>query len=299
MRHFNGRLFSLFLAALAPAPLAAETMAEMFPGYADWLDPSLQGPFGKLEIHHGTVPIPGDVYSLDLGEQYYALTGADAAWVYQTIWENLPEPGLDALIFKTGTSPLDGSWAVTVITASFGHISDDEAATMDYQAIVDDQIAAEPEVNRQRRESGLPELTTIGLAGTPGYDTAAHALRYSVLLRSSGYDGEILNANAWVLSRHGFVQLTVLGDAAHAYAVDVAMPDLIKLVQLKDGSRYGDFIPGVDTVAEGGLSALIGGGAAQVGLIAVAIALLKKFGVLLLVPFYWVFRHLSGRDARS
>jgi uncharacterized membrane-anchored protein len=270
-------------------------MAEMFPGYVDWLDPGLHEPFGRMEIHRGVLSIPGDAYSLELGEDFYALTGADAAFVNQALWQNLPIPEIEALLFQTGTTPIDESWAVMVTSNAFGHISDAEAATMDYQAIVNDRMAMEPDFNRQRRDAGLPELTTIGLAGTPGYDAATHALTFSVLIRSSGYDGEILNADAWVLSRHGFVQMTVLGDAGHADAVDKAMPRLVSLVRLNEGNRYEDFVAGVDTIAEGGLSALLGGGATQAGLIVVAIALLKKFGVLLLVPLIWVVNRLRGK----
>jgi uncharacterized membrane-anchored protein len=299
MRHLYNFVAAFILAGFAAAPLAADTMADMFPGYVAWLDPSLHEPFGKMEIHREALSVPGGVYSLELGDDFYALTGADAAWVYHTLWQNLPISGIEALLFQTGTTPIDGSWAVMVTSNTSGHISDAEAATMDYQAIVDDWIAAEPDQNRQRREAGLPELTTIGLAGTPGYDAAAHALKFSVLLRSSAYDGKILNADAWVLSRHGFVQMTVLGDAAYADAVDKAIPRLVNLVRLNDGNRYEDFAPGVDTIAEGGLSALLGGGATQAGLIVVAIALLKKFGVLLLVPLFWVVNRLRGKTPEA
>jgi uncharacterized membrane-anchored protein len=295
MRHLHKVIAAFAFAGFAAVPLAAETMADMFPGYVAWLDPSFHEPFGKMEVHRGSLSVPGGAYTLELGKDFYALTGPDAAWVNQTLWQNLPIPEIEALLFQTGTTPIDDSWAVMVTSNAFGHISDAEAAKMDYQAIVNDRIAVEPDFNRQRREAGLPELTTIGLAGTPGYDAASHALTFSVLLRSSGYDGEILNADAWVLSRHGFVQMTVLGDASHADAVDKAMPRLVSLVRLNEGNRYEDFVPGADTIAEGGLSALLGGGATQAGLIVVALALLKKFGVLLLVPLIWVVNRLRGK----
>jgi uncharacterized membrane-anchored protein len=73
------------------------------------------------------------------------------------------------------------------------------------------------------------------------------------------------------------------------------MPRLVSLVRLNEGNRYEDFVPGADTIAEGGLSALLGGGATQAGLIVVALALLKKFGVLLLVPLIWVVNRLRGK----
>ncbi|OYX25955.1 MAG: hypothetical protein B7Z10_04615, partial [Rhodobacterales bacterium 32-66-7] len=78
-------------------------------------------------------------------------------------------------------------------------------------------------------------------------------------------------------------------------AVDAAMPALIDMVALQDGNRYEDFVPGVDTVAAGGLSGLLGGGAAQAGLLVLLLAFLKKGGfVLLALPFIWL-KNLFGR----
>ena len=284
---------SLSLACVTSA--SAETMGEMFPAYVDWLEPELHEAFGKLEIRRGSQPLADGKFELRLGEDYYALTGADARWVLESLWQNLPSPDLQAIVFHTGTQPLDSSWAVTVYQDESGHIEDEEAQSMDYQAIIDSRQAAEPELNRQRREAGLPELTTVGLTGTPGYDRTTRTLTFSVLLRQQDYAGEILNANAWVLSRHGFVNLNVLGTAEQAPEVSAVMPELVSLVALAEGNRYEDYLIGVDAVAEGGLSALLGGGAAQAGLIVVALALLKKFGFLLILPAIWLGRMMFGR----
>jgi uncharacterized membrane-anchored protein len=296
MRTISALLFSLGLAALIPAPLAAETMAEMFPAYVDWLEPGYQEPFGKLQIQRGKVEVPGGVYELNLGEDYYALTGADAAWVMGPLWQNLPDPAIGALIFQQGTTPIDDSWAVAVGYYPDGHISDEEADQMDYGAIIQTRKDNDPEANRQRREAGLPELTTVGLAGTPGYDKATRALHFSVLLNYPADGTQVLNANIWVLARHGFVLMNVLGRPDHAPDVDAAMPELISLVALKDGNRYEDFIPGVDMVAAGGLSALLGGGATQAGLLVLLLAFLKKGGfVLLALPFIWLKKLFTGK----
>ena len=287
------------LLSLSALPAIGETMKDVFPSYADWLDPALAERFAALEIHRGTQVMAGGEYELRLGEGYYALTGSDARWVMETLWQNLPDPELQGLIFQSGTSPLDDSWASTVYYFENGHISDDEAATMDYDAIIQSLKESDAEQNRQRREAGLPEITTVGLAGTPGYDRMQRALKFSVLLMQTGYDGQILNANAWILSRHGFVNLNVLGAAEQAEEVDARMPDLIGLVAMGAGNTYAEYIPGVDTVAEGGLSGLLGGGAGQVGLVVVALALLKKFGVLIALPVAWLVNRLRGKRGQS
>jgi uncharacterized membrane-anchored protein len=170
---------------------------------------------------------------------------------------------------------------------------------MDYGAIIEARQAEEPELNRQRKASGLPELYTVGLTGTPGYDRATRSLKFSSLMRMGGSPQDTLNASAWVLSRHGFVYLNVLGFPSQAAEIDAKLPELIKIVSLAEGNRYADYVPGVDAVTEGGLSALLGGGAAQAGLLIVVLSLLKKFGFLLVVPAVWLFGKLRRKGAGS
>jgi uncharacterized membrane-anchored protein len=296
MRSLQTGLFALTLALSLPAALSAETMADMAPEFVESLDAGYQDLFGKLQVHRGVLAMPGGVYTLNLGENYYAMTGPDANWILETVWGNLPDLELGALIFQKGTTPLDEDWAVAVYNYADGHISDEEAGAMDFDGIIQSRKDSDADLNRQRREAGIGELTTIGLAGTPGYDRDLRALRFSVLLSTTGQMADILNANAWVLSRHGFALMNVLGTPDQAAAVDRAMPDLIKVVSFTDGNRYDDFVPGVDTVAEGGLSALLGGGMAQAGLIVLVLAFLKKGGILLLaVPFIWLKNKLFGK----
>jgi uncharacterized membrane-anchored protein len=278
--------------SVLPAALPAETMRDIFPDFGEWLDPTYHDGFGALEVHSGTQTLSDGIYDLNLGDRYYALLGNDARWVMETLWENLPDPSLQAMVFRKGTSPLDGSWSVAVFYFEDGHISDDEAGTMDYDAIIAARKDSEPELNRLRREQGIPELNTVGLVGKPGYDAATRALKFSVLLETPGADYRHLNANAWVLSRHGYVNLNVIGVAEDAASADAAMPELIGLVSFTPGNRYADYVPGVDAVAEGGLGGLLGAGGAQAGLLVLAIALLKKFGFLLAVPVIWLVNRM-------
>lgn len=282
-------------AALCALPLSAETMKDMFPSYTDWVDPGIAERFGALEIHRGPQVMAKGDYTLQVTDGYYLLSGDDARWVLGDLWQNLPDPDLQALIFQNGNSPLDNAWASTVYYYEDGHISDEEADTMDFGAIIEARKASDPEANKQRQAQGLPQLFTVGLTGTPGYDRTTRSLKFSVLLKQDGYDGEFLNANAWVLSRHGYVNLNVLGDPAQAAQIDAKLPELIGLVQLAEGNGYADYAPGVDAVAEGGLSALLGGGAGQVGIVIVLLALLKKFGVLIAVPVIWLVNRLRGK----
>lgn len=271
-------------------------MKEALPAAVDQIIPELTDRFGALEIHRGEVTFPGGGYSLQLPEGYYALTGEDAAWVTTTIWGNLPDPDLDALIFQGGNSPLDDGWAVVVEDISDGHITDFEANTLDFNEIITSAQSRVEEDNKQRKAQGLATVTVVGIAGTPGYDPSRRALKFAKLLQFEGVEGRTLNSQIWVLSRHGFVLFNVLGTEAQVAEIDAKAPELIGMVKLAEGNRHEDYVPGVDAAAEGGLTGLLGGGVAQVALVGVALALLKKFGVLLVLPVVWLFRRLRGRN---
>jgi uncharacterized membrane-anchored protein len=204
--------------------------------------------FGTLELHRGPQALPNGIVSLNLPPDYYALLGADAQWVMQDPWGNLPNPDFAALIFQTGTWPLDGSWGASVYWVDEGHISDIEADTVDVDATLNSDKDNDVEFNRQRTAQGMATMTTLGLSGVQGYDKLSHALRFSLLLRQEGYDQDVLNANVWVLARHGYVNLNVIGSAPQAAEVDLELPKLISMVQYTAGNEYAAYIPFVDAI---------------------------------------------------
>ncbi|WP_164127553.1 DUF2167 domain-containing protein, partial [Stenotrophomonas maltophilia] len=74
-----------------------------------------------------------------------------------------------------------------------------------------------------------------------------------------------------------------------------SLPDVLSSVSFEPGKRYSDFVPGADKVAAVGIGGLIAGKVvAKTGLFLVALALLKKFGIILLLPLAWVWRKIRG-----
>jgi uncharacterized membrane-anchored protein len=204
MRILNLLAPLLIASSFLSAPLQAETFKDVFPSYTEWLDETLSPRFGTLELHRGPQALPNGIVSLNLPPDYYALLGADAQWVMQYLWGNLPDPDLAALTFQTGTTPLDGSWGASVYWVDQGHISDIEADMMDFDAILNSYKDNDVEFNRQRTAQGMATLTTLGLSGVQGDDKLSHALRFSLLLRQEAYDQDVLSANVWVLAGHGY-----------------------------------------------------------------------------------------------
>lgn len=271
------------------APVQGETLKEAFPDQIEFVAPADQQRYGQIELHRGTFPLADGVFDLILPEDYYVLGSKDAQFVMNRIWGNLPDETVLALIHKAGTSPLDDAWAVAVVWNRTGHVTDVDGASMDFESILtffkqDDAVA-----NEERKKLGFPALNTLGWSGTPGYDQQTRSLRYAFLLQQEGYEGTMLNAHADVLGRYGHVSLNVIGGAYQAEEIDAALPTLVSMVQFTTGNRYTDFIPGVDAMAEGGLTSLMGGGtAASIGIMAVLFAFLKKGGFLLIFPLAWL-----------
>jgi uncharacterized membrane-anchored protein len=120
-------------------------------------------------------------------------------------------------------------------------------------------------------------------------------LRYGTLFAEPGTSSQFLNAHAMVLGRYGHVDMTAICAPAQSAEVDAALPELVSMVQFTHGNRYAEYIPGVDAVSEGGLSALMGGGAASAGFLVLAMLFFKKGAFLLIVPAIWLKNKLFGK----
>ena len=78
--------------------------------------------------------------------------------------------------------------------------------------------------------------------------------------------------------------------------VEAAVPDVLGMVNFTEDNRYSDFDPKIDTVAAVGIGGLIAGKVmAKTGLLAMGVVLLKKFGVVLLLPLLGLKRLFTGK----
>ena len=85
--------------------------------------------------------------------------------------------------------------------------------------------------------------------------------------------------------------------------IKASIPDVIKLVQFDKGKSYDDYQEG-DKLAAYGLAGIIAAGAgakvaAKVGLMAIALAFLKKGGFLIVFLFGGIARFLRGLFSRK
>lgn len=140
----------------------------------------------------------------------------------------------------------------------------------------------------------------------PGGETSRPTGHWAKDLKFEGEGGDTLNYSIRMLGRKGVLELNAIAEVRQFSEIDRQTPQILSMVDFKQGNRYADFDPKTDKVAKYGIAALVAGGAlavaAKAGLLKVLwIGLLaaKKFiiiGVIALVAF---FKKIFGRRGGS
>ena len=215
---------------------------------------------------------------------YRYLGGADARFLVEEVWGNLPDPGVIGAIVPCVNDEPDDTWAVVVSYNDDGHVEDDDAADMDYAELLADMQSGEAEVNAERKKRQLPTLNLVGWADTPSYDAATHRLHWSKKLAVEGESQHTINYDIRVLGRTGTLELSAIGLESDLPKLQAGMNQLLGVVEFKDGHRYDQFDDSVDKVAAYGIGGLIAGKMAmKVGLFAKLALVFAKFGKVIVI----------------
>jgi len=223
-----------------------------------------------------------------LGERYYFLPATDAKKVLTEGWGNPADAVEDVLgmVFPEGTDfTSEGAWAAVVSYRDTGYISDSDAKSMDYDAMLRDGRAGEDEENRQRKAEGAPSVHLVGWAAPPTYDGANHVLVWAREIAFGDEAVNTLNYDLRALGRRGVLSMNIIAGMDQIDVIRNAAAALGPVAAFDNGSRYADYMPGTDKAAGYGLAGLVAAGvgvaaAQKLGLLAVALVFLKKAGVL-------------------
>ena len=259
-----------------------------------------------LKYQHGEVDLHGGLAKLTLPPGFTFLDSDDAETVLVKLWGNPPshEKPL-GMMFPAGVTPVSSNcWAVTIEYAEEGFVKDDDASKINYDDLLKQMQKAVIEGNPQRKEHGYPTFTLVGWATPPHYDAAEHKLYWAKRLKFEGAGEDTLNYNIRLLGRKGVLQLTAIASVGQLDEIQAQTPQILSMVDFKEGSRYADFDPKVDKVAKYGIAGLVAGGllvaAAKVGLFkALLVGLLaaKKFIIIGALALWGFFKKMfKGRD---
>ena len=286
----KNHLAIVVLAALAAATQAdAKSFHDMFG--AEPPDGAAGAVLKQLDFQQGAIKLPAANATLNVSDEFYYLNPDDTRKVLVKLWGN-PESAAGTtlgMIFPAKYPPIDSrSWGSVIDYDGSGHVSDDDAASTDYNALLKQIQDGINEANPEREQQGYDPITLVGWAEPPHYDKATHALHWARdLIFGKDQNGEhTLNYSVRVLGREGVTELDFVAGLSQLQEINAAIPSVINTVQYDSGKRYADFVNG-DKIAAYSMAGMIAAGAgvkiaAKLGFLAVALGFFKSFGVALL-----------------
>ncbi|MFJ4353298.1 DUF2167 domain-containing protein [Pseudomonas sp. NPDC089428] len=287
MKHLRQLLAAVLLCATALPAIAASTPASA-PTTTEQPQQTAEQWLATLKPQHGNITLPSGIASLQLNNEFYYLSPDDTERLLTEGWGNPPGFKTLGMIIPTAVNPLaDNGWGVIISYKNDGHISDDDAAKIDYAELLEQMKADDEEDNKARRKQGYAGLTLLGWAEPPSYDQATHKMYWARELKAEDADQTTLNYSIRVLGREGVLELNAVAAMADLQTIKQETPKILAFTNFTDGNRYADYDAKTDKLAPYGLAALVAGGiAAKAGLFAkigVALLAFKKFIVLGLV----------------
>lgn len=201
--------------------------------------------------------------------------------------------------------PMDENenWSVFFDYDDVGHISDDEKNDIDADALLKSYKEGTEAANKETTEEN--HLFVDGWDVPPTYDDNLHSLKWSLLAHDINNE-TLINYNVRLLTREGYVSAILVTDPEHLVEDRKTFENIVvSNFSVNAGEGYADFDESTDKLAEMGLTGLIVGGAGlvvakKVGLIAMLVVLVKKFGIVLVVAIGGLFKFLRrGRKNKD
>src|SRR5471032_166300 len=197
-------------------------------------------------------------------------------------------------------------WIVTIEYSEDGFVKDDDAGKINYDDLLAQMQKGVAASNEERKKQGYRTVDLLGWAAPPHYAAAAHKLYWAKKLKFEGEDSETLNYSIRMLGRKGVLELNAVASVDQLAEIDAQTPQILGMVDFKEGSRYADFDPKVDKVAKYGIATLVAGGAlaaaAKLGLLKglwIGILALKKFIIIGAIAVAAFFKKMFKRDGGS
>lgn len=291
-----------FLKPIAAAALIAlpnlalaESFEKMFPGHPPTDYPEVDAILKNLDYKHGTIRLPGQQATLTVPQGYYFLDAHDAQTVLTDLWGNPPSDATLGMIFPASGTPFE-AWGVEFTWDGMGYVSDEDADSYDYDAVLRDMQADTRAESSEREANGYDSVELVGWAQAPTYDKVERKLHWALELEFAGDPDHVLNYQLRALGRKGVLQATFIAEMTDLPDIRESLPDVAAMIAFNPGKTYADFDPSLDTVAAVGVGGLIAGKvAAKAGLFAFALLLLKKAWFVLLLPFIWLKNLFTSR----
>ena len=237
----------------------------------------------SLHPVHGSILLPDAKAHLNLGTGYYFLGPEDARRVLTEGWGNPPEDaeGVLGLVFSDGQTFLDDTWGAVITYEKTDYVSDKDAASTDYDELLQEMRDGEASTNEARQKAGFVPIHIVGWAQSPTYDQTRHDLIWARELQFGQDADHTLNYDVRHLGRNGVLSLNMVTTMSQIASVQAGSHNLARTAEFDGGFRYADFQKG-DPVAGFGLAGLVAAGAGlalakKVGFVGIILLFAKKF----------------------
>jgi uncharacterized membrane-anchored protein len=241
----------------------------------------------SLNFQKGEIAIGDSLARLSLTQNFRYLSPADTETFLTKAWGNPPgsASGTLGMVLPADVDPLgaDG-WAIVVSYDDSGHVSDEDASSIDYAELLREMQTATRDGNEERQEQGFEPIELLGWAKEPRYDGQAKKLHWAKRLRFGAEPHETLNYEIRILGRAGVLDLTFVAGMEALPMIESRMDEILTMVAFQPGNTYAEFQPGVDNTAAYGLAGLVAGGVlAKAGFFKLALAFLLASKKLLII----------------
>lgn len=289
----------LFLAGFLAATVSAYSQTD-----TNALPPQIVALLKSLKYRQGVIDLRGGLAELTVPTNFNYLGPSDAETVLVKLWGNPPDEQKPlGLLIPAGMTPISSNaWVVTINYSADGYVKDSDADKINYDDLLKKMQKGVAAENQERKKQGYPTVDLLGWAAPPHYDAATHKLYWAKKLKFEGEDGDTLNYNIRILGRRGVLELNAVANLDQFNEIDKQTPEILGMIDFKEGNRYADFDPHVDKVAKYGIATLVAGGtlaaAAKFGLLKgiwVFILAAKKFIIVVFVAVAAFFRKLFRR----
>lgn len=229
----------------------------------------------SLTYRTGTFAIRDARIALPKGFRY--LAARDARRTLTDLYGNPPSTHVLGLILPPASNVLDADYFIVATYENDGHVSDKDAAGIDYDAMLRDMQGAEKADNAQRVRDGYDPIHMVGWAEQPHYDARTHKLYWASDLVFGTDKRHTLNYEVRTLGREGMLALNAVARMQDIGEVRSGMQTVLGASGFGPTRRYEDFRQG-DRLSKLTIAGIVGGGAyaaVKTGFLALVLAKLK------------------------
>jgi uncharacterized membrane-anchored protein len=255
--------FALAAAVLAPAAIAGSPATAKDKAFAR-----------SVTYRTGTIAILDARIALPRGFRY--LNARDAQRTL-TFYGNPRHSEVRALILPPHSNVLSAVYFIVATYEADGHVSDSDAAKIDYDKLLRGMQSSEKSDNEERGKQGFDPIHMVGWAEPPHYDATNHKLYWASNLVFGNEPVHTLNYEVRTLGREGMLALNAVAAMRDIRTVRSGMQTVLRSSRFVHGRGYEDYRKG-DKVSKLTVAAVVAGGAyavAKTGLFALLIAKLK------------------------